>query len=152
MPLHAHDVAFDICENGTSMRRYQHVKLVEVPEEMVQEWLATNMQKAKLNPQLADFAAMSHTEPYYASLNGTHFAEAHKLIMEGKRRFWDEPEARRFMLNPADEEGRIIQESGVTALVYSAELWGDPAALLALLREDDIKEPWPKWESVKWEW
>ena len=56
LPLHAHDVAFDICENLTSIRRYQHVKLVEVPEEMVQEWLATNMQKAKLHAYLHQHA------------------------------------------------------------------------------------------------
>ena len=88
---------------------------------------------------------MSHTGPYYASLNGTHFVEAHKLIMEGKRRFRDEPEGLRFMLNPAGEEGRFIQESGVTALVYSAELWEDHDALLAVLREVKLGEHMLEW-------
>ena len=147
MPLKAHYVAEDICENGTSKRRYKEVKLVEVPEDKVKDWLATNMLANEPHwlPLLADFAAMSHTGPYYASLNGTHFVEAHKLIMEGKRRFRDEPEGLRFMLNPADEEGRFIQESGVTALVYSAELWEDHDALLAVLREVKLGEHMLEW-------
>ena len=134
MPKHAHDIAQDVCNHGTSKRRYNQVRLVEVPEDKVKDWLAANKEKAKMNPLLADFAAMSHTGPYYASIGGTHFVEAHKLIMEGKRRFRDEPEGLRFILKDDDEEGRLIQESGVLAVVYSAGLWDDTPALAELLR------------------
>ena len=32
----------------------------------------------------------------------------------------------------------MIQSQGVIATVYSAELWDDPAALLAIMREDNL--------------
>ena len=108
MPLHAHDVAEDICDNGTSVRRTPHVKLVEMPEDMVEDWLARNKKKAKMNPLLADFSAMSHTGPYYANLGGTHFVEAHKLIKE-KRRFKDQEKSPPFALLAEDLEGVMIQ-------------------------------------------
>ena len=134
---HAHDIAEDVCTNGTSKRRCNHVKLVEVPEDKVEKWLAANKKKAERIPRLADFAAMSHTGPYYAAVGGRHFVEAHKLIMEGTRRFRDEPEGLRFILKDDDDEGRLIQERGVLAVVYSAELNYDIPALFALMREDN---------------
>ena len=144
MPLHAHYVALDICENGTSKRRYKEVKLVEVPEDKVKDWLATNMLANEPHwlPLLADFAAMSHTGPYYASLNGRHFVEAQKLIMEGNRRFRDHPSGTPLVLKEDDEEGRLIQELGVLAVVYTAGLWNDDSAIRSVMREGDVyQEP-----------
>ena len=138
LQLHAQDIAFDVVTHGTSKRRYQHVKLVEMPENRVKDWLALNKMKPEMNPTLADFEAMSHTGPYYASLGRTGFVEAHKLIKDGKRMFRDNPSGVPFVLKEDDEEGRLIQELGVLAVVYTAELWNDMPALLALMREDSV--------------
>ena len=85
LPLHVHDVAFDICTYGTSARRYGKVSLVEVPEDVKAEWLAANHRKANMNPLLADFGLMDKTGPLYACLRCTHFVEAQKLIKESGR-------------------------------------------------------------------
>ena len=37
-----------------------------------------------------------------------------------------------------DMEGKIIQEQGVAAIDYSAKLWDDSAARLAIMREDNL--------------
>ena len=37
-----------------------------------------------------------------------------------------------------DQEGLLIQEQGVTAIVYGEKLWEDTAALLAIMREDNL--------------
>ena len=50
----------------------------------------------------------------------------------------DEPEALRLQLKEDDEEGRMIQESGVDSIVYGPELWADRPALLGLMREDNL--------------
>ena len=86
LPFHVHDIAYSICTEGTSVRRYVVVRLVEVPESAREMWLAGNKRKASLNPLLANFEAMSHTGQLYACLKCTHFVEACKLISEGGRR------------------------------------------------------------------
>ena len=92
LPLHSHDVCTDICTKGTSKRRYGIVRLVQVPDAARADWLATNQTKAKMNPWLPEFQAMSHTGPVYANLNSTHFVSAQQLIKEGGRKFRDEPD------------------------------------------------------------
>ena len=73
LPLHTHFIARDICMNTTSKRRYNQVRLVEVPEAAKKAWLALNANKAKMNPLLPEFKAMSHSGPVYATLICTHF-------------------------------------------------------------------------------
>ena len=51
-----------------------------------------NEQKATLNPHLSNFANMIRTGRLYATLSSTHFVEAQKLVMEGGRRWMDEPD------------------------------------------------------------
>ena len=114
------------------------IKLVRVPANVADKWLAANRAKAALNPLLAKFEAMSPTGPYYAALNGTHFVEGHKLCQEGNRRFMYDPDGLPLQLKIDDLEGRLIQDQGVSADVYSAALWSDDAALLALMREDNL--------------
>ena len=105
MPLHTHDVARDISHKGTSKRRYNVVRLVQVPEKEVKALLAANARKAKMSPLLASFQAMSHTDPLYATLCCTHFVEAQKLIAEGGRRYGDKPNEIRLQIRDDDEEG-----------------------------------------------
>ena len=63
MPMHMHEVAYDVVTHGTSKRRYDRVVLVEVPATVVESWLDNNRKKARLNPLLANFDAMGKTGP-----------------------------------------------------------------------------------------
>ena len=45
MPPHCHEIALDISKNGTSERRYNAVKLVEVPQGELATWLVANKKK-----------------------------------------------------------------------------------------------------------
>ena len=110
MPFHAHEVAKDISCKGTSKRRYTLVRLVQVPEKEVKGLLATNARKANTNPLLANFQAMSHTGPLYATLCCSHFVEAQKLIAEGGRRYGDKPNEIRLQIRDDDEEGNFVPE------------------------------------------
>lgn len=138
LPPHAHDVAADICENRTSKRRYGAVKVVEVPDKEAEAWLAANRAKAKQNSLLANFEAMSQTGPYYAILKCNHFVEACKIIKEGHRKYMDKAAGMPLQLQEDDKEGKLIQEQGVTAVVYSSAMWHDDAAVLAIMREDNL--------------
>ena len=82
MQFHAHTIARDISENGTASRRYESLKLVEVPEDVKAGWLAYIALFVALNPLLARLEAMSHNGPLYACLKCTHFVEGQKLILE----------------------------------------------------------------------
>ena len=45
-------------------------------------------------------------------------------------------------------QSRLIQEFGVLAVVYTAELWDDDFALDALAREDDVYVEKPEYCNV----
>ena len=100
--------------------------------------LAVNEEKVKHNSPLANFSAMRQHGQLYACLTLTHFIEAHKLIMEGNRKYMDDPNGLPLKLKEEDEEGRKIQLHGVRARVYSAKLWEDSAAILARMREGNL--------------
>ena len=137
LPGHMHDIAKDICLNGTSKRRYNVVKVVEVPEHATASWLTGNAEISAMNPLMADFQAMSHTTgQLYAALRRVHFVEAHKIILEGGRHYHNDPDGLRFQLRDDDTEGRLIHEQGVEAIVYTSKLWDDLPAIRAILRVD----------------
>ena len=58
--------------------------------------------------------------------------------MEGGRKFMDMTEGLHFQLRDGEVEGMLIQSHGVVATVYTAKLWEDSAALLAIMREDNL--------------
>ena len=149
LPLHTHDLARNICMKGTSKRRYFKVRLVEVPDTAKKAWLAANAYKAKMNPLLPEFKAMSHSGPVYATLICTHFVSACQLILEGGRRYMDDKEGLRLTLKDDDEEGRMIQDVGVDAVVYGPDLWDDRPALLGLMREDNLEAEVMRIERVR---
>ena len=139
--MHAHDIALSISRNGTSRRRYKAVRLIEVPEGLVTWVLSENNKTTASNPLLSNFEAMSHTGPLYATVGCTHFVEGQKLVKEGGRRYMDQVNGERLQLNANDIEGKLIQEQGVQAIVYSSSLWEDKTALLALMQEDNMIGP-----------
>lgn len=147
LALHAHEVAKNICETGTSIRRYKEVRLVEVPEPKKESWLKEVERKIALNASLSRLQAISHSGKMYATLTCSHFVEAQKLILEGKRHYLDNTESLLFQLWDNDDEGKQIQQCGVNAIVYGPKLWDDPAALMALMREDNLDADVQKEES-----
>ena len=149
LPLLTHAIAKNIATIGTSKRRYGKVRLVVVPQKAKKAWLAINANKAKLNPLLPEFKAMSHSGPVYATLTCTHFISACQLILEGGRRYKDDKEGLRLTLMDNDEEGKMIQEVGVDAVVYGPELWDDRPALLQLMREDNLEAEVMRIERVR---
>ena len=138
MPMHVHELAEEIVTQGTSLRRYGSVKLVVVPEGDQNEWLKVIKQKTSLNTLLPTMIRFSPTGPYYANLDHTHFCAAQQLIAEGGRKLYDKEDGIRLELKEDDEEGHAIQKMGVVVTVYSKELWNDKAALLAIMREDNL--------------
>ena len=108
--------------------------LVEVPESVKKEWLQVNERKAKMNPMLSNFDNTIHTGRLYATLRCTHFVEAHKLVMEGGRRWKDQQGGTLFQLKENDVEGKLIQTNGVEAIVYTEKLWWDKKTQLAFMR------------------
>ena len=146
MPMHVHDVAQEIVTHGTSLRRYNAVKVVEVPEDEVNNWLKLSKHKTSLNTLLPTMARFSPTGPYYATLDSEYFCAAQQLIAEGGRRLYDRDDRIRLELSDVDDEGQAIQKVGVVAIVYSKELWKDRAALLAIMREGNLPTPWRQWQ------
>ena len=137
----ANDIATDISIHGTSKRRYGKVLLVEVPENVTENLLLANEKKALLNPHLSNFENMIRTGTLYATLSSTHFVEAQKLVMEGGRRWMGEQDGTPLQLRENDIEGRLIQTSGVDAVVYRQDLWWDKKAQLALMRLGNLNVP-----------
>ena len=74
----------------------------------------------------------------YATLTCTHFVEAQKIIKEGNRRFINNPDEIKLELLEGDSEGLLIHEQEVDCIVYSGKLWEDTAALMAIMREDNL--------------
>ena len=147
MPMHVHLIARNVCVDGTSKRRYHAVKLVRVPEAVEKKWIVMIRMKARLNSLLPNCEAMSHTGPFFATLRCTHFVGAHQLIKEGSRRYLDQPAGFRLVRRDDDHEGKLIQSKGVAAIAYSPELWNDTAALLAVMREDNLDADVTKGEN-----
>ena len=115
--------------------------LVEVPENVTENLLPANEKKALLNPHLSNFENMIRTGTLYATLSSTHFVEAQKLVMEGGRRWMGEQDGTPLQLRENDIEGRLIQTSGVDAVVYRQDLWWDKKAQLALRRLGNLDVP-----------
>ena len=59
----------------------------------------------------------------------------------------DQPDGIPLVRRDDDHEGTWIQFQGVAAIVYSPELWTDSAALLAVMREDNLDADVKKGET-----
>ena len=134
MPRHAHNIALDVVSRGTSGRRYWPVVLIEVPEQAKAAWLLANTKKAGGDPFMA--AGNNHEIMKYASFNGSHFIEAHKLVAEGNRTYMNMVNGVPLKLLESDVEGSLIQSQGVHAVVYSEGLWYDKPAMKHLFQEE----------------
>ena len=98
IPHHVHEVANDCLENTTKPARYQHVCVVEVPEEFRKHVIDYNVQKARGNPLLPK----AHPDRLrYVLLTKTHFLLAQKLAKDGNRALYDQGKTR---INWPDED------------------------------------------------
>ena len=69
-------------------------------------------------------------------LTKTHFTHSEKLIADGNRSQFNMGKLPA-VLKHGDAEGQMIQEYGVEAIVYSAEIWNDPVAMQWIRNEDN---------------
>ena len=67
----------------------------------------------------------------------THMVHAHKLVKEGNRTLYNQPEAA-ISLRTDDVEGHEIQAQGPVCVIYYSSLWSDHAAMLALSATDNL--------------
>ena len=55
-PYHAHEVAHDCKANKTKISRYDHVALIEIPEEKLQEIRDTNRARCDTDPLMPKYS------------------------------------------------------------------------------------------------
>ena len=130
--MHAH-VLPDVIKHGTSPNRYCPMRLVEVPAEHLETWRDANRIKCENDPLMPKFSPTM----WLKCLTKTHFGHVQKLCKDGGRSQFNEGKLPA-KLNDDDEEGHMVQKVGVLAVVYGPELWNDPAAMRALMHEDNL--------------
>ena len=135
VPYHVHHVANDCLENRTSLQRYGHVCVKEIPPAQRKVVIDFNAHKARGNPLLPKV----HPDRLrYAVLSKTHFVHAQKLAKDGNRTLYDQGKTR---INWPDEdrEGREILLQGPVCCVHRRgcartrprrKSWGDLGGLL----------------------
>ena len=107
-PLHMHHIAEDCCRLSTKLSVYQHVDVVEIPEEALGEVRRVNAEKARAEPLMPKCHA---DQIKYATVTKTHFVHAHKLFAEGGRSLYDSGQIR-LTLGDSDKEGAQITATG----------------------------------------
>ena len=132
IPHHAHQVAYNIMDKGTIIRRYNFVRAVIVPAKEREKWLTANRNKFDQEP----LCPRATDEMCFALLTRTHFTSAQKLVKEGNRNLYNE-NAKPIRLKKDDDEGHLIQRDGVLCVLYGEDLWYNTAALQALMAEDN---------------
>ena len=130
VPYHVHHVANDCLENRTSLQRYGHVCVKEIPPAQRKVVIDFNAHKARGNPLLPKV----HPDRLrYVVLTKTHFVHAQKLAKDGNRTLYDQGKTR---INWPDEdrEGREILLQGPVCCVHRQGLCTDEAAAKILGR------------------
>ena len=85
-PYHVHEVAADCQSNGLKQRRYSHVEVVKIPEDLLPDVRDANRRMCEANPLLPAFApGMTHVVVVH-----THFTFACKLDKDGGRFLFNE--------------------------------------------------------------
>ena len=110
LPRHSHNVATDVIK-GTSIQRYDPVRLVNVPAKEKAAWLLAIKRKVKNIPLLAQ--KFDPAKLNYAALKCTHSCHSYLLIREGNRTYMNKPGDTKFQLRPGDVECHLIQAQGV---------------------------------------
>ena len=133
IPNHVHEVAWDICGNGTKIARYVQVEVVEIPAHRLADVLARNKQMcegSKLMPQFSP-------NMKFGTLGKSHFLHAQKLGKEGGHFVMGEGKLR-IRWQEGDSEGHEIMEKGPICVVYDAKLLDDHEALSSIMSDDNL--------------
>ena len=128
-------IAEDIVTNGTSLRRYYCVDLVEIPAAKLGLFLRFN----KTQCDRGSCTPLFNPDMEYVLLTKTHFTFAHMLIRDGGRTLYNFPNMQEIKLKPGDREGHRIQELGVLASIIDSELFWDDAAMWSYATQDNLR-------------
>ena len=78
---HVQMVAWELKDCGTILERYEHVDLVEIPQDMLQEIRDANRDRCESDNRMPRFSP----HMTYVCVSKTHFVHAQKLAKEGNR-------------------------------------------------------------------
>ena len=133
-PMHAHDVARDRMDNGTSENRYGAVKLVRLNAFWQGIVRAENQKMCEGNPLMPSYSpTMDH-----GLLKLTHFSFSEKLFQDGNHFLYNNSGGRKIKKRSDDIEGQEMEREGPLCIIYDEGLLDDPVAMEALMREDNM--------------
>ena len=136
---HAHECGWDCMDSRVRLQRYGHAKVVEVPNDCMEEFRRTNKNKCRGDPFMPAFSE----DMCLALLTKTHFVHGLKLAADGHHYLFNDTSekaggGRKISLKADDAEGQLTLREGVICVVYGAELWRDSEAMTALMSEDNM--------------
>ena len=116
--MHAHDVARDRMDNGTSENRYGAVKVVRLNAFWQGIVRAENQKMCEGNPLMPSYSpAMDH-----GLLKLTHFAHSEKLIQDGNRFLHNMSAGTKIKIRSDDTEGKEMATEGPLCIIYDEGL------------------------------
>ena len=133
-PMHAHDVARDRMDNGTSENRYGAVKVVRLNAFWQGIVRAENQKMCEGNPLMPSYSAVMD----HGLLKLTHFSFSEKLFQDGNRFLYNNSGGRKIKKRSDDTEGQEMEREGPLCIIYDEGLLDDPVAVEALMREDNM--------------
>ena len=133
-PMHAHDVARDRMDNGTSPNRYGAVKLVKLNAFWQGIVRAENQKMCEGNPLMPTYSpTMDH-----GLLKLTHFSFSEKLFQDGNHFLYNNSGGKKIKKRSDDIEGQEMEREGPLCIIYEEGLLDDQVAMEALMREDNM--------------
>ena len=132
---HVQMVAWELKDCGTILERYEHVDLVEIPQDMLQEIRDANRERCEADDYMPRFSP----HMTYVCVSKPHFVHAHKLAKECNRSIFNKGEVN-IRWQDGDEEGAQILEQGPMCVIYSSSLLRDPEATAALAVDANLQD------------
>ena len=130
---HVHEVAWDCKANKTKLQRYQHVDIIEIPQDCSKQFLDANRERCTADNLMPRFSP----DITYVCASKTHFVHAQKLAKEGCRSIFNNGNVP-IRWQEADTEGALILEQGPLCALYTSDLLHDLDATHALAADDNL--------------
>ena len=124
---HVHIIAWDCKDHGTQLQRYQHVDLIEIPQDSLQQVRDANRERCEADDCMPRFSP--HMK--YVCATKTHFVHAQKLAAEGNRSIFNKGDVN-IRWQDGDLEGAQIIEQGPLCVIHGSSLLHDSDATIAL--------------------
>ena len=131
---HAHEVAADRMNNGTSENRYGAVKLVRLNPYWKAIVHAENQKKCEGDPLMPSYSP----DIEFGLLKLTHFSFSEKLFQDGNHFLFGHSGGRKIKKRSDDTEGQEMAREGPLCIIYEEGLLDDPVAMESLMREDNM--------------